>query len=654
MHGINNYQNLLAYYIRLSVEDRNKANKSDESDSIANQRALLQRYVDEHPDLKALHSVEFVDDGESGMNYDRTAFQRLMEEVKKGTVKTIIVKDYSRFGRGYIDASDYLEQIFPFLGVRFISVNDGYDSHRYKYGSAGMIDVGFKQIMHQYYSVTLSQKVLYAHNQLAEKGKFHASYAPYGYVKSSEKYKLEIDEETAEIVRYIFKSAFDGKNNKEIAIVLNEMGAITPLQALRKHNKTVRNWREKASRYIWNSNMITNIIRDERYTGKYIYGKTRVAQIGSKKQIATPKEEWKVIPNVFPVIIPQEMFDAVNSRPDRQKKQTAKPNKESPRLFCNIVCGYCGMSLTFYDVKNPYYICNEYKNGVTTECKCNRAYQSDLVVLTLMAIKEEARKLQEQILVAKKTARKNSRANKIRSLRLKLNSIPAKKEKLFKQLLSGEITKEQNEELYSKLAETEKALNEEITALQSTSEVVNSETETQAFLESLLNRTSLDRKTIQRFVKKIRVYMNERVEITITLKPLNDQEQLVTKTYTIPSIEGNRVWIYFRTWYREEKLKEQRKMLFQYADDNNWDVVGECGDFHSDAKKQFRKVVSAAENGEMDILLVENLNWISQNRTELYQAIENMRKNNVSIVVTTGTPYYTFLDLNLYDEVKGL
>lgn len=434
MHSINNYQNLLAYYIRLSVEDRNKANKSDESDSIANQRALLQRYVDEHPDLKALHSVEFVDDGESGMNYDRTAFQRLMEEVKKRTVKTIIVKDYSRFGRGYIDASDYLEQIFPFLGVRFISVNDGYDSHRYKYGSAGMIDVGFKQIMHQYYSVTLSQKVLYAHNQLAEKGKFHASYAPYGYVKSSEKYKLEIDEETAEIVRYIFKSAFDGKNNKEIAIVLNEMGAITPLQALRKHNKTVRNWREKASRYIWNSNMITNIIRDERYTGKYIYGKTRVAQIGSKKQIATPKEEWKVIPNVFPVIIPQEMFDAVNSRPDRQKKQTAKPNKESPRLFCNIVCGYCGMSLTFYDVKNPYYICNEYKNGVTTECKCNRAYQSDLVVLTLMAIKEEALKLQEQIQVAKKTARKNSRANKIRSLRLKLNSIPTKKEKLFKQL----------------------------------------------------------------------------------------------------------------------------------------------------------------------------------------------------------------------------
>lgn len=654
MHGIKNYQNLLAYYIRLSVEDRNKANKSDESDSIANQRALLQRYVDEHPDLKALNSVEFVDDGESGMNYERSAFQRLMEEVKKGTVKTIIVKDYSRFGRGYIDASDYLEQIFPFLGVRFISVNDGYDSHRYKYGSAGMIDVGFKQIMHQYYSVTLSQKVLYAHNQLNEKGKYHASYSPYGYVKSSEKYKLEIDEETAEIVRYIFKSAFDGKNNKEIAITLNEMGAITPLQALRKHNKTVKNWREKASRYIWNSNMITNILKDERYTGKYIYGKRRVAQIGSKKQIATPKEEWIVIPNVFPVIIPQEMFDAVNNSPERKRQQTPRPTQESPRYFFNVVCGYCGMSLSFYNVKNPYYMCNEYKNGVTIGCKCNRVYESDLLVLTLMAIKEEAKKFQEQIQLAKKATRKNSRANKLKSLQIKLNSIPAKKEKLFNQLLSGEITKEQNEVLYNKLAETENALKEEISSLQSTSETVNTETETQVFLESLLNRTSLDRKTIQLFVKKIKVYMNDRIEITITLKPLNGQEQVVTKTYTIPSVNGKRVWIYYRTWYREEKLKEQRKMLFQYATDNEWDIVGECGDYHSDAKKHFRKVASAAENGEMDILLVENLNWISKNKTELYQAIETMRKNNVSIVVTTGTPYYTFLDLNLYDEVKGL
>lgn len=585
MYGINNYQNCLAYYIRLSVEDRNKTNKSDESNSITNQRALLQKYVDERPDLKALHSIEFIDDGESGMNYDRSAFQRLMEEVKKGTVKTIIVKDYSRFGRGYIDASDYLEQIFPFLGVRFISVNDGYDSHRYKYGSAGMIDVGFKQIMHQYYSVTLSQKVLYAHNQLTEKGKFHASYAPYGYVKSSEKYKLEIDEESARIVRYIFQSAFDGKSNKEIAVVLNEIGAITPLQSLRKHNETVKNWREKASRYIWNSNMITNILNDERYTGKYIYGKTRVAQIGSKKQIATPKEEWLVIPNVFPVIIPQEIFDAVKSKPERQHRQTARLDKESSRLFYNVVCGYCGISLSFYNTKNPYYMCNDYKNGVTVGCKCNRVYESDLLVLTLMAIKEETRKFQAQIRVAEKAVHKNSRANKIRSLQLKLNSIPSKKEKLFKQLLLGDISKEENATMFEKLIREENTLTEEISALQSTSEVATAETETREFLESILNRTTLDRKTVKLFVKEIRVYMNDRIEITITLKPLNGQEQFVTKTYTVPSIEGNRVWIYYRTWYREEKLKAQRNMLFQYAYEKEWTVVGECGDFHSDAKK---------------------------------------------------------------------
>ena len=128
-------------------------------------------------------------------------------------------------------------------------------------------------------------------------------------------------------------------------------------------------------------------------------------------------------------------------------------------------------------------MCNEYKNGVTIGCKCNRVYESDLLVLTLMAIKEEAKKFQEQIQLAKKATRKNSRANKLKSLQIKLNSIPAKKEKLFNQLLSGEITKEQNEVLYNKLAETENALKEEISALQSTSETVNTETEIQVFLE---------------------------------------------------------------------------------------------------------------------------------------------------------------------------
>ena len=652
MYGVNNYQNLLAYYIRLSVEDRNKANKSDESDSVSNQRALLQKYVEEHPDLKELQSIEFIDDGESGMVYERNAFQMLMEEVKKGTVKTIIVKDYSRFGRGYIDASDYLEQIFPFLGVRFISVNDGYDSHRYKYGSAGMIDVGFKQIMHQYYSVSLSQKILYAHNQLAEKGKFHASYAFYGYVKSAEKYKLEIDEESAKIIRYIFNSALQGKKTAQIAVELNEMRVPTPLQVLREHHKNVKNWREQASRYIWNSAMVRNVLKEERYTGTYIFGKTRVDKIGGKKMIRKPREEWIVVPDVFPVIISKDIFDRVNGRSER--KPMTKQRKPSPRMFYNIVCGYCGMSLSYHYSENPYYNCQEYKNGVTVSCKGNRAYESDLNVLVLKSIKEEARKLQQQIQTAKQTTYKGSKTNRIRGLQLKLNAIPSKKEKLFKQLLSGEITKEKNAVLYERLEQEEKELTEQLQALQSTSEIENKETETLTFLQSVLESKNLDEKMINLFVKQIRVFMNNRIEINITLKPLNGQEQVITKIYTVPKIKGKRVWLYYRTWYREERLQEQRNNLMQYATEKGWDIVGECGDFRSNSKQLFKRIKTIAESRAFDILLIENINCISQDQQEVTEAIKVMQKNKVRIVATAGTPYYTFLDLNLYDEVKGL
>ena len=148
----------LAKYIRLSLEDGDIdfAGKA-ESNSVVNQRRLLDGYIETHEDLRNMPVMEFVDDGKSGTNFQRSGFQSLMDEIKRGKVKAVIVKDFSRFGRSYIEVSDYLEQIFPFLGVRFISVNDRYDSKQYSYGSAGMIDVGFKQIMHQYYSISLSQ-----------------------------------------------------------------------------------------------------------------------------------------------------------------------------------------------------------------------------------------------------------------------------------------------------------------------------------------------------------------------------------------------------------------------------------------------------------------------------------------------------------------
>ena len=296
----------------------------------------------------------------------------------------------------------------------------------------------------------------------------------------------------------------------------------------------------------------------------------------------------------------------------------------------------------------------EYKNGVTVSCKGNRVYESDLKVLTLTALKEAAQNLLRQLHTAKQCAYKGAKANKIKALQLKLNAIPLKKETLFKQLLSGEITKEKNGVLYGKLEQEEKSLTEQIEALQSVTETVAFENDTVSFLQSLLKTKTLDTRTVKMFVKQIRVFMNDRIEISITLKPLNGKEEIVTKVYSVPEIKGRRVWIYYRTWYNEGKLQEQRNSLIKYAESKGWSIFGENGGYHSNSKKLFEQIKEAAENKAFDILLIEDMNCITRNWQESLEAIRHMNKNNVRIVATSGTPYYTFLDENLYNEVKGI
>ena len=171
----------LFIYIRLSSADKDLKFKT-ESESISNQRALLRRYIDTHSDLSGCVSEEFVDDGYSGTNADRPAFERMIERVKNGEADIIICKDFSRFFRDYVEIGDYLERIFPFLGVRFISVNDNYDSDNYKGTTSGM-EVVMKYIVYSSYSRDLSQKVKTVMQAKHKKGQWVGAYAPYGYKK---------------------------------------------------------------------------------------------------------------------------------------------------------------------------------------------------------------------------------------------------------------------------------------------------------------------------------------------------------------------------------------------------------------------------------------------------------------------------------------
>ena len=219
-------------YLRLSLEDEDML---DESNSITNQRIVIGQYIASKNEFKNTEVLEFKDDGYSGTNFDRPGFQSMMELVRDGKVSTIIVKDLSRFGRNHIEVDTYLEQIFPFMNVRFIAINDNVDSMKYESGMPG-IDVGFRNIINEHHSIDTSVKVKRTLIQRQKAGKYMGARAPYGYLKPDEDVtSLVINPETAPVVKMIFQKYLNGMNITQLARYLNEQKIIDELEPQRRN-----------------------------------------------------------------------------------------------------------------------------------------------------------------------------------------------------------------------------------------------------------------------------------------------------------------------------------------------------------------------------------------------------------------------------------
>ena len=245
----------IAIYIRLSKEDDKY---KEESNSITMQRILLQRFVAEN--FADYDLLEFCDDGYTGTNFERPGMQDMLEMVRDSKINCIVVKDFSRFARDYIELGSYLEQIFPFMGVRFISVNDHYDSKNYQ-GSIADIDVNFKNLLYDLYSKDLSQKVRSSLAIRKEKGQYVSGNSPFGYEKDPEdRHALLIAEDEAEVVRRIFSLTVEGYTSVQIARLFNETRVRTPIEFKIAKGKTSRE--PKGDRFMWNSSTICQILRN--------------------------------------------------------------------------------------------------------------------------------------------------------------------------------------------------------------------------------------------------------------------------------------------------------------------------------------------------------------------------------------------------------
>lgn len=377
----------VARYLRISDEDADTGQAAKtESDSIANQRDLLTEFISWMPEFDGADIIEFCDDGWSGKNFARPAVREMLEQARQGKIQCIVVKDLSRFGRNYLEVGNYISRVFPFLGIRFIAVNDGFDSIRPM--DADSLETSFKTLLYDIYSRDISRKVRSAKKMKAEKGEFLSPFAPYGYLKDKErKNHLVIDPETAGTVRRIFHMAADGQNTEQIARTLNLEQVPTPMQQKRMAG-CPRKWHGIHDDNFWMRDTVGLILRDERYTGMNIFGKRIRDEIGNTHTVKNDRDKWIAVDNTHDGIVTRGEFDRAQAQMRRYAEHPCRPGCSPFRK--KVRCGVCGHIMARTGKKNPYYSCHTPRVTDAYICLEERVPEKDLADAVLQQLRMQA------------------------------------------------------------------------------------------------------------------------------------------------------------------------------------------------------------------------------------------------------------------------
>jgi len=431
---------VIALYMRLSLDDG-----YGESESIANQRKLLNHYISCRDEFAGCEVLEFADDGYTGTNFNRPAVTDMLNQVKNGKINCVVVKDFSRFGRTHIEVGDYIEQIFPFLGVRFISVNNNFDSINHSM-QAGTLDIAFTNLINDYYSKDVSKKVTSAKHAKMRMGDYMSTTALFGYRKmESNKNRLEIDPVAAEYVRKVFSLCLEGKSTGAIALEMNTQGIPTPL-VYKRINGYNRKWRKVNETNHWTRAMVWKILRDERYIGSTISGKTRVLKVGSSHRIRQPKQDWVVVQDTHEPIIISEAFYEAQVLLGLKSERAAHGAME--RLCAGKVkCGTCGHTMRGrYDRVRPFFFC-ETTRIHKTECITEKVYEDDLSGLVLGLIRKyaEIALCADSILIQLRANANGDMAklvDNIASLQTEIDKAKSSKVAMYESYKEGKLTRD--------------------------------------------------------------------------------------------------------------------------------------------------------------------------------------------------------------------
>lgn len=526
-------------YARLSKDDGDKP----ESDSIGNQKALIRDFLKNHPEIQVVS--EKVDDGYSGVNFERPGFKEMMEDIRAGRVDCVIVKDLSRFGRNYIEAGNYIERVFPFIGVRFIAINDSYDS--IDRNQSDSLIIPFKNLINDAYCKDISVKIRTQLDIKRKKGEFIGAFAVYGYLKDPEDHnKLIVDTFASEVVRAIFRWKLEGLSQGDIAERLNAQGILCPMEyKLSLGMKVQTNFRANR-KAVWSWSSVSRILTNEIYTGVLIQGKVSTPNYKVKKFMERDKSEWIRVEQSHEAIIDADTFQVMQELLKKDIRRGPDRGKVYP-LSGFLVCDDCGQSMVRKSAvsrgkKYFYYVCSGHK--AKNDCAPHSIREEELfdsvlaamqghisVVVDLKRMMETLRSLPEE---------QRNVVNydvQIVKLREEVERNQSFKMKLYDNLQDGLINQDEyflfKKTYADRITEAEKAIRRlEQERDDTVSRNVSEQTWTEVFLK-YKNLTEIDRKAVVDMVDEIRVCEDRR--IVVKFRYMAEFEKALNVVNMLPS-----------------------------------------------------------------------------------------------------------------------
>ena len=516
--AVKNNDKITALYCRLSRDDELQG----DSNSIKNQKAILQKYAD---DNGFTNTEFFVDDGYSGTNFDRPDWQRLISLVEEGRIGTIIVKDMSRLGRDYLKVGYYTEVLFPGSDIRFIAINNNVDSANQQDSDF----TPFLNIINEWYAKDTSKKIRAVFKSKGESGKPLCTNPPYGYIKDPEdKTRWIVDEEAAKVVREAFRLCMQGYGPSQIAKEFTRRRIMNPTAHARKNGINIPDNRGHDDDYVWRGSTIVHMLSRQEYLGHTVNFKTYRKSYKQKKQMKNDPSEWMIFKNTHEAIIEESVFEVVQRIRDGRRRLT--PMGEMPLLSGMMFCADCGNKL--YQVRGrgwehekEYFVCATYRKikGGCSSHQIRNAVVEELLLDGIRRVTAFARECEEDFveMVTKKTRSELDKS--MRDSRRELEQAQARIAKLdeiiqrlYEDNIEGKISDERFAKMTANYEAEQQTLEKRVTELKSImTEEKESALNVDHFLTLVRKYTDIKELTaeiIREFVEKIYVYKPERID----------------------------------------------------------------------------------------------------------------------------------------------